>query len=150
MKNKEFPLSLIAQSMTPHAVKNHLLAGEEKSSLDNRASGRFTNSHEVSCARGTRMLSVFMNTSIHMCAITIIKLLLCKLTGTLIVHPVTRQTRNVDPMFVQSWATVHDAGPTLIQNSVNYLCVFGTTYFLETQERTGPVFSDKLRYIVGF
>ena len=90
MKNKEFPLSLIAQSMTPHAVKNHLLADEEKSSRDNRASGRFTNSREVSCARGTRILSVFLNTSIHMCAITIMKLLLCKLTGTLIVHPVTQ------------------------------------------------------------
>ena len=37
----------------------------------------------------------------------------------------TQQIRDVDPMFVQCWATVYDAGPTLIQHRVNASYLLG-------------------------
>ena len=39
---------------------------------------------------------------------------------------VSRQTEDVQPMLVQSWATVCDAGPTLYQHRVNVSCFLGS------------------------
>ena len=39
--------------------------------------------------------------------------------GSLGISPITQQTRDIDPMLVQCWASVVDDGPTLNQHWVN-------------------------------
>ena len=46
------------------------------------------------------------------------------LRGSYVVY--TQQTRDIDLMLVQCWATVYDAGPTLDQHRVDDSCLLGT------------------------
>ena len=38
-----------------------------------------------------------------------------------------RQTRDIEPLFVQCWSSVYDAGPTLNQQWLNGSCLLGST-----------------------
>ena len=40
----------------------------------------------------------------------------------------TQQTRDVDPMLVQCWSIVYDAGPTLNQHWVDGSCLLGNSH----------------------
>ena len=42
------------------------------------------------------------------------------------IHHPTQQTRDIEPLLVQCWSTVYDAGPTLNQQWLNVSCLLGS------------------------
>ena len=62
---------------------------------------------------------------------------------------VTQQTRHIDLMLVQCWASVVDGGPTLAQHWIDVSCLLGRPSFLNTLKEVIKISLSLLKTSLG-